>query len=126
MPLPRRNGFLKELLDHPAGLHPPWTYCIYDGTRLKIGRCTDHPKIRLSVLATGNSHPLELLAYTSAGVLTERQAHRRLSSWRRHGEWFEVCEPVLRELQLFQWLNEALYWRLWRMVHDESRADGRT
>src|SRR5262249_39766761 len=58
-------------------------------TRFKIGLAIK-PKSRLSGLKTGSCMPLELVsAIEIAAIELERELHRALTPWRRHGEWFD-------------------------------------
>ena len=109
---PRLHGFKPGLgaaeLDAPV-----FTYALYDGQAIKIGKCNGHPLVRLRCLQTGNSRPLELVAYTRGdGGNGEARVHRRLRRHKLRGEWFEVCLAVLAELREWAWLNEGLYRQL--------------
>ncbi len=80
-----------------------YTYAIYDGESIKIGKSTWHPKQRLDVLQTGNPRVLKLVAYSVA--LTESVVHRHLSRWRVRGEWFEPSVEVLRYISTWCWVD---------------------
>jgi hypothetical protein len=59
------------------------------GSRFKIG-ISRNPKSRLLELQTGSALSLKLVAVVVASVKHEREAHRILAPWRRHGEWFDL------------------------------------
>jgi hypothetical protein len=88
------------------------TYAIWDGCALKIGKCAGHPQVRLRELQTGNPRRLQLLAWTVE--LTERDAHRKLSSERLRAEWFAVSIKTLTEVASWTWLGEGLWHSLRR------------
>jgi hypothetical protein len=100
----RRHGFHPRVAADPGRLNAgELVYAITDGCCVKIGKSTGHPMTRLHDLQTGNPRPLALLAYTS--TLSEKQAHRRLSRWRVHGEWFRATPQLLQELLTWDWCD---------------------
>ena len=104
MPVARRLGFtdadsLPERLESAVS----YTYAIYDGVALKIGKSTWHPKMRLDTLQTGNPRQLKLVAYSA--VLTESTVHKHLSRWRVRGEWFEPSVEVLQYISTWCWVD---------------------
>lgn len=64
--------------------------CLEDG-RYKIG-ISKHPEKRILQLQTGNSSELKLLAkyHTENYSYIEGVLHRRLSHYRKMGEWFDM------------------------------------
>jgi hypothetical protein len=103
----RRHGFHPRVLDAPHLLNAgELVYAVADGAGfVKVGRTCGHPLARLHDLQCGNARPLVLLAYTS--TLSEKQAHRRLSRWRVHGEWFAAAPGLLDELATWDFLDEG-------------------
>ena len=102
MPVARR-----ELTDDLERLEAAtsYTYAIYDGVALKIGKSIWHPKMRLDSLQTGNPRSLKLIAYSV--LLTESTVHRHLSRWRVRGEWFEPSVEVLRYISTWCWVDAS-------------------
>jgi hypothetical protein len=103
-----RHGYL-DLPDLPQHIEAAaeFTYAIWDQSFIKIGRSRRHPHERAKDLQTGNPRRLLLLAWTVD--LTEAAAHRKLSRWRRKGEWFAASIPVLNELQSWTWVDVELF-----------------
>lgn len=73
---------------------------ITDGSGMfKIGSCTNLDD-RLSILQTGNPRELRIIGTWrsfNAGEL-ERRLHRRLKTKRVRGEWFELTETDISDL----------------------------
>ena len=106
MPVARHNGFRYDLLPHLADVLEAcdhYTYAIWDGEAIKVGKSCAHPVQRCADLQTGNPRTLRLVAYSA--VLTEAQAHRRLNHWRIRGEWFRVCPEVVRAIATWCWVD---------------------
>ena len=85
--------------------------------RVKIGKCTGHPKARLAQLQTGSAEPLRLEAFIAAAPGTEREMHsiyaayrlRRRSEWfRREGELFYFLKDLREAIQVGAALREQL------------------
>jgi hypothetical protein len=72
-------------------------YFIRYGSRriVKIGHCTDHPRIRMGILQTGTPERLTLLGMAPGGLKEEKEWHRRFAHLRVRGEWFQWT-PELR------------------------------
>lgn len=95
-----------------------YVYCIEAvGTGLvKIGSSTN-PTKRLAQLQSISPVPLRIKYVTHGGELRERELHRRLAGYRRHGEWFEACREVARamaEAPPANWESE---------INEQNRAD---
>lgn len=101
------NGFSTRFLGQAQDLlnKPIYTYAIYDGSALKIGKCTCHPRVRLKQLQTANPNRLVLVAYTR--TVSEKEAHRKFRKDRLRGEWFTVSKEVKEELGRWDWLDEG-------------------
>lgn len=72
-----------------------WVYFIKADGAIKIG-FSIHPKRRVLDLQTSHHVELELLAWVSTSILTERQAHEKFDHLKIRGEWFRA-EPDLIE-----------------------------
>jgi DNA-binding CsgD family transcriptional regulator len=68
---------------------------------IKIG-CSVAAKFRLQALSIVSPVRLELVACTPGGHIYEKRLHRHFAKQRRHGEWFEVSEPLERLIDAVQ------------------------
>jgi hypothetical protein len=84
------------------------------------GTSLNHPTPRLGELQVGNVNRLRLLAYSLS--ISERRAHRLMSSEHVRGEWFRLTPRLLAFVGRFDWIDGRLLLRLWRMVHGRGRA----
>lgn len=81
-----------EAFDVPPELGDMYVYAIreVDTGHIKLGISRD-PSRRLETLQVGNSHPLELVAYTKAGSREDEiDLHDKAKAYRLRGEWFSV------------------------------------
>lgn len=80
----------------PPARNEGWVYFIRGGQHIKIGWSPD-PEKRLKALATGNAHPLTVLAKFPGSVRDEKLLHRLLKPYRvrADGEWFHARKPLL-------------------------------
>src|SRR5262249_4639853 len=109
MPIARRYGFRCDLLPRLAShleACDSFTYAIWDGETIKIGKSCSHPVQRLADLQVGNPRVLRLVAYSA--VWTEQQAHRRLSAWKLRGEWHRVSPEELGFIGTWCWVDQAV------------------
>lgn len=109
VPVSRYLGFRSDLLPRlPEHMEraTSYTYAVYDGEAIKIGKSRGHPKRRMDALQTGNPRCLHLLAYSA--VLSEATVHAALSRWRLRGEWFAPSNEVLRYIGAWCWVDAAL------------------
>lgn len=68
------------------------------GKLVKVGFSRD-PKARLRALQTGHGEVLRIFATTPGGKDLEAKYHRRWSLRRRQGEWFQIGEPIIKEIE---------------------------
>jgi hypothetical protein len=121
MPLIRHHGFHPRVGADPGRLNAALlVYALWDGTAVKVGKCSGHPHERLKDLQTGNPRVLVLLAYTTH--LGEKAAHRRLGRWHLRGEWFRPAAGVLAELGNWDWVDGP---RLAALVRDVNECENR-
>jgi Meiotically up-regulated gene 113 len=102
----RTQGFHQRIEDQPDLLNRRFVYAIWDGEFLKIGKSSNHPRLRMASLATGNPRTLELLAYSS--ITTESVVHRKLRKHRVRGEWFLPEGEVLALVSNWCWVDSVL------------------
>ena len=105
MPVARRLGFRTDAAEHIECAFC-YTYAIWDGEYVKIGKSCSHPKRRMDTLQTGNPRQLSLLAYSA--TLSESDVHKRLSRWRVRGEWFSPSTEVLGYISAWCWVDVRL------------------
>ncbi len=60
---------------------------------VKCGIAVDVDK-RLAGMQTGCPTPLRVMASFEGDLFRERRIHKRLTNFRRHGEWFRYCDDV--------------------------------
>lgn len=71
-------------------------YAVLSAGLIKIGKAVNVPK-RVSAISTMNGAETKLLGYIiSVPPHTEAVIHRHLAAYRKHGEWFEPADEVLR------------------------------
>jgi hypothetical protein len=95
-------------------------------TFYKIGWTKRSPEKRLKELKTGNSQDLKIekVFKSKFGPKIERNLHRRFSSKRKNGEWFELDEDEVSQFEnlckeqndMFQILIENNTW-----IQEESK-----
>lgn len=75
-----------------------FVYFVWCEGFVKIGRTLDI-KERLSDLRTGNPFPITVLGVIEGTKKLESQLHKKYRNQKVHGEWFNLTEDQLRELQ---------------------------
>lgn len=89
-----------------------YTYALWDGVALKIGRTRGSPGGRVEGLQTGNPRRLRLLGWSVR--YPERTMHRRLRSMQLMGEWYRLGATVLVQVARWEWVDVGLFARLWQ------------
>jgi hypothetical protein len=83
----------------PPRLHDnkPKIYLIHAcGTqRFKIGTTVGAIATRCQALQSASPVDLEVIGWCPGGVKLERELHKRLQFYRRHGEWFELPDRIV-------------------------------
>lgn len=101
-PQPEDVAWLRRFLaEHPAdGDDATALYFIRCSVteRVKVGRARD-PIGRLSALQVGSGSRLDLLAALDGHGGAEGAFHTEFAEWRRHGEWFDPSEAVMRAVR---------------------------
>jgi hypothetical protein len=80
-----------------------FVYFIVDWQRqvVKIG-VSQSPQKRLAALQTSNPNPLELAAMIPGGYVPERQLHERYAAHRLNGEWFQLTQEIIDQIESFK------------------------
>jgi len=77
-----------------------FVYFIIDRQRqvVKIG-VSQFPQKRLASLQTSNPNPLELALFVTGGYPLEKSLHERYAANRLSGEWFQLTEEIVAEIE---------------------------